>query len=153
MANIKSQIKRNKQNEAARERNKAVKSALKTTIKRFNEAALVSVEEAGIRMKEATIALDKAASDKVVHANEAARKKSVMMKKYNAVVANPPKPVVEEEKPKKTKKAPKAAAAAKTAKAAKAKKTEKKPTAKTSLLKKVTAKKPAPKKASPKKAK
>ncbi len=38
MANIKSQIKRNKQNDAAHERNKSVKSALKTSIRRFHEA-------------------------------------------------------------------------------------------------------------------
>lgn len=124
MANIKSQIKRNKQSEAARERNKAVKSALKTTIKRFNEAALVDVDEAGLRLKEAIVALDKAASDKVVHANEAARKKSVLTKKYNVVVANPPAPVVEEEKPKKTK-------ASKTTKTVKKAPPKKAPTKKT----------------------
>ncbi len=142
MANIKSQIKRNKQSEAARERNKAVKSALKTTVKRFNEAALVGVEEAGLRLKEAVVALDRAASDKVIHANEAARKKSTLTKKYNAVVANPPVPVVEADKPKKTKKPAKAAAAAKTEK----KPVEKKPVEKKSLIKKVAAKKPAAKK-------
>ncbi|MFA5867507.1 MAG: 30S ribosomal protein S20 [Actinomycetota bacterium] len=143
MANIKSQIKRNKQAEAARERNKAVKSALKTTIKRFNEAALVGVEEAGSRLKEAIVALDRAASDKVIHANEAARKKSTMTKNYNALVANPPAPVVEAEKPKKTKKPAKAATAAKAAK----KPAAKKPVEKKSIIKKVTAKKPAAKKA------
>ena len=38
MANIKSQIKRNKQNDAAHERNKSVKSALKTAVRKFREA-------------------------------------------------------------------------------------------------------------------
>jgi small subunit ribosomal protein S20 len=131
LANIKSQIKRNKQAEVARERNKSVKSALKTSLKRFNEAALVSADEAGVRLKEAVVALDRAASDKVIHANEASRKKSVLMKKYSAVVANPPAPAVEEEKPKKK-------VAAKTGAKAPAKKpAAKKPAAKkTGLLKK-----------------
>lgn len=146
MANIKSQIKRNKQAEVARERNKAVKSALKTSLKRFNEAALVSVEESGVRLKEAVVALDKAASDKVIHANEAARKKSILMKKYNAIVANPPVPVVEEAKPKKAKKTTKATTATKAAKTDKTEKAEKKPAPKTGLLKKVTTRTPAAKK-------
>ncbi len=148
MANIKSQIKRNKQAEAARERNKAVKSALKTNIKRFNEAALISVEEAGLKLKEAVVALDRAASDKVIHANEAARKKSVLTKKYNAVVANPPVPAAEEAKPKKKTAAKSGTKATpKTEKKPAAKKpAEKKPAEKTSLIKKVTAKKPAAKK-------
>lgn len=134
MANIKSQIKRNKQADVARERNKSVKSALKTSLKRFNEAALVSVDEAGVRLKEAVVALDKAASDKVIHANEASRKKSVLMKKYNAVVANPPTPAVEE-KPKK--KAAAKPAAKPAAKAAVKKPAAKKPAlTKTGILKK-----------------
>ena len=145
MANIKSQIKRNKQAEAARERNKAVKSALKTSIKRFNEASLVSVDEAKARLGEAVVSLDKAASDKVIHANEAARKKSVMMKKFNAVAANPPAPVIEEEKPKKKKAPAKKAVTAKT--------TAAKATAKKAPAKKIAAKKPAKKKAPVKKTK
>ena len=132
MANIKSQIKRNKQAEVARERNKAVKSALKTEIKKFNASLEVSVEAAAAQLKVVSIALDKASSDKVVHANEAARKKATAAKKYNAVVASPPIPMVEEPKPAKAKTAPKAPAK---------KPTAKKPVAKKSAAKKAPAKK------------
>ena len=82
MANIKSQIKRNKQNEAAHERNKSVKSALKTAIRSFREAA-----EAGDTAKAQTAAkaaarkLDKAASKGVIHKNQAANRKSAILKK------------------------------------------------------------------------
>ncbi|MBM9461914.1 30S ribosomal protein S20 [Aeromicrobium sp. YIM 150415] len=86
MANIKSQIKRNRQNEAARERNKAVRSALKTSVRRFNEAA-----EAGEQDKAQEIAretkrkLDKAASKGVIHKNQAANRKSAIDKKAAAL--------------------------------------------------------------------
>ena len=82
MANIKSQIKRNRQNEAARERNKAVRSALKTAVRRFHEAV-----EAGDADKAKTLAadaakkLDKAASKGVIHKNQAANRKSSVAKK------------------------------------------------------------------------
>ncbi len=82
MANIKSQIKRNRQNEAARLRNKSVKSTLKTAVRRFREAA-----EAGDTAKaqeHARVAgrlLDKAASKGVIHANQAANRKSSIFKK------------------------------------------------------------------------
>ena len=82
MANIKSQIKRNRQNEAARERNKAVRSALKTAVRRFHEAV-----EAGDAAKAKTLAteaskkLDKAASKGVIHQNQAANRKSAVAKK------------------------------------------------------------------------
>jgi small subunit ribosomal protein S20 len=129
LANIKSQIKRNKQAEAARERNKAIKTALKTEVKKFNASLEVSVEEAAVSLKAVTVALDKAASDGVIHNNEASRKKSTAAKKYNAVVANPPAPKVEEEKkPKAAKAAPKKPAA-------------KKPAAKKPAVKKAAAKK------------
>jgi small subunit ribosomal protein S20 len=82
MANIKSQIKRNRQNEARHERNKAVRSRLKTFTKRFDKAL-----EAGDRdLAEAEFAstsraLDKAASKGVIHRNNAANKKSRMAKR------------------------------------------------------------------------
>jgi small subunit ribosomal protein S20 len=82
VANIKSQIKRNRQNEAARLRNKSVKSALKTAVRRFREAA-----ESGDATKAQDLArsagklLDKAASKGVIHANQAANRKSAIFTK------------------------------------------------------------------------
>ena len=82
MANIKSQVKRNKQNEAARERNKAVRSALKTAVRRFTEAADAgNTDEAKTLAAEATKKLDKAASKGVIHKNQAANRKSSIAKK------------------------------------------------------------------------
>ena len=81
MANIKSQIKRNKQNEAAHERNKAVKSALKTAVRKFREAATAGdAEEAKTLAADAGKALDKAASKGVIHKNQAANRKSAIQK-------------------------------------------------------------------------
>ncbi len=82
MANIKSQIKRNKQNDAARERNKSVKSALKTSIRRFREAADAGdTEQANQFARAANRKLDKAVSAGVIHRNQAANKKSSISKK------------------------------------------------------------------------
>ncbi len=82
MANIKSQIKRNRQNEAAHERNKAVKSAVKSAIRKFREAAQAGdVEKAQELAKVAGKKLDKAASKGVIHKNQAANKKSAIAKK------------------------------------------------------------------------
>ena len=82
MANIKSQIKRNKQNDAAHERNKSVKSALKTSIRRFREAADTGdADEAKELAKAANRKLDKAVSAGVIHKNQAANKKSAIAKK------------------------------------------------------------------------
>ncbi|HHU39429.1 MAG TPA: 30S ribosomal protein S20 [Propionibacterium sp.] len=79
MANIKSQKKRNLTNEKARQRNKAVKSALKTHIRKFREAAAEGdVEKAQQAAKVACRALDKAASKGVIHANQAANRKSAV---------------------------------------------------------------------------
>jgi len=79
VANIKSQIKRIKQNDAAHERNKAVKSALKTSIRRFREAAAAGdTEQARELAKTANQKLDKAASAGVIHRNQAANKKSAI---------------------------------------------------------------------------
>ena len=85
MANIKSQIKRNRQNEAARQRNKSVRSALKTRLKRFEQAAqsgdsAVAEEE----FRAASRALDVAAAKGVIHKNKAANKKSRLAKKLGA---------------------------------------------------------------------
>jgi len=82
VANIKSQIKRIKTNEKARLRNKATKSSLRTSVRRFREAA-----DAGDAAKAtefahaASRALDKAASKGVIHKNQAANRKSAIAAK------------------------------------------------------------------------
>ena len=82
MANIKSQIKRNRQNEKARLRNKSVKSALKTSIRKFRAAAEAGdVTTATTALTAAIRQLDKAASKGVIHANQAANRKSAMAKR------------------------------------------------------------------------
>ncbi len=82
MANIKSQIKRNKQNEKARLRNKAVKSSLKTSVRKFREAADAGdVDEATLAMRTAARSLDKAASKGVIHKSQAANRKSAIAKR------------------------------------------------------------------------
>jgi small subunit ribosomal protein S20 len=86
VANIKSQIKRNRTNEKARQRNKAVRSSLKTAIRKFREAtAAGDTEKAGIALRDASRALDKAASKGVIHANAAANKKSAMAQAANKI--------------------------------------------------------------------
>ncbi len=82
MANIKSQIKRNKQNEKARLRNKSVKSELKTVIRRFHEAAESGDAEATTAaLRTASRKLDKAVSKGVIHKNQAANRKSAIAKR------------------------------------------------------------------------
>jgi small subunit ribosomal protein S20 len=82
VANIKSQIKRNKQNEKARQRNKAVKSSLKTSVRKFREAADTGdVDEATLAMRTAVRSLDKAASKGVIHKRQAANRKSAIAKR------------------------------------------------------------------------
>ena len=77
MANIKSQIKRNRTNEKARERNKAVKSSLKTSVRKFREAAdSGDAAKAQELAREANRELDQAASRGVIHKNQAANRKS-----------------------------------------------------------------------------
>jgi small subunit ribosomal protein S20 len=83
VANIKSQIKRNRQNEKARLRNKAVKSSLKTSIRKFREAAdSGDMEETGAALRAACRQLDKAASKGVIHKRQAANRKSAIAKTY-----------------------------------------------------------------------
>jgi len=79
VANIKSQIKRNRTNEADRLRNKSTKSALKTHVRKFREAADAGDAAAAAELaKTATRALDKAASKGVIHKNQAANRKSAI---------------------------------------------------------------------------
>lgn len=86
MANIKSQIKRNTQNEKRRLRNKAVKSELKTAVRSFREAAAGGDAEAADRaLRLAAKKLDKAVSKGVIHKNQAANRKSAMASKAVAL--------------------------------------------------------------------
>ncbi|HEY4022110.1 MAG TPA: 30S ribosomal protein S20 [Pseudonocardiaceae bacterium] len=84
MANIKSQIKRIRTNDAARLRNKSVKSSVKTAIRKFREAADAGDKDKAIALlRDASRALDKAASKGVIHMNQAANKKSAMAARAN----------------------------------------------------------------------
>ena len=87
MANIKSQIKRNRQNEKARLRNKAVRSELRTRTKN----AVTAAEEGGENLEAATRLaikkLDKAASKGVIHKNQAARRKSRLLRQITRLQA------------------------------------------------------------------
>jgi small subunit ribosomal protein S20 len=86
VANIKSQLKRIKTNEKARQRNKAVKSSLKTSIRRFRAAVDAGdAAQAGEALQVASRQLDKAASKGVIHANQAANKKSAMAKQAASI--------------------------------------------------------------------
>ena len=81
MANIKSQIKRNKQNLKAAERNKAVRSELKTRTKNALQAIDTGADDAAALTKAAVKRIDTAATKGVIHKNAAARRKSRLMKK------------------------------------------------------------------------
>ena len=84
MANIKSQIKRNRQNERARARNKSVRTALKTAQKKVREAVTGGDQEsASARNLEAARALDKAVSAGAIHKRTAARRKSRLARQLN----------------------------------------------------------------------
>jgi small subunit ribosomal protein S20 len=86
VANIKSQIKRIRTNEAARLRNKSEKSALKTSVRRFRTAADSGDKEAALTaMTAASRQLDKAVSKGVIHRNQAANKKSAMAQQANGL--------------------------------------------------------------------
>ncbi len=86
MANIKSQIKRNRQTVTRHERNKGVRTRLKTDLKRFQAAhESGDVDDATAAFQTATRALDKAASKGIIHANNAANKKSRMATKLAAL--------------------------------------------------------------------
>ena len=85
MANIASQIKRNRQNEKRRQRNKAVRSEVKTRVKRAVDAADSGAESAADAVRVAMKRIDKAAAKGVIHKNEAARRKSRLAKRLASV--------------------------------------------------------------------
>jgi small subunit ribosomal protein S20 len=86
VANIKSQLKRIKTNEKARLRNKSVKSSLKTAVRKFREAADAGdKDKAAALLQDVSRKLDKAATKGVIHANQAANKKSALAKRANQI--------------------------------------------------------------------
>jgi len=84
LANIKSQIKRNRQNLKRRELNRVFRGQARTALRKA-QAAIESgkVEEAKAATQVATKALDKAAAKGVIHKNKAARQKSRLMQQMN----------------------------------------------------------------------
>lgn len=89
MANINSQKKRNRQNVKRHERNKAVRSSLKTSQKQVHTAvAEGDLDAAAERVREASKALDKASSKGVVHKRTAARRKSRLAREVNRATAS-----------------------------------------------------------------
>jgi small subunit ribosomal protein S20 len=90
LANIKSQIKRNRQNEKRHDRNKAVRSELKTRVKRAITTAEAGDEQASTAARLAAKRLDKAAAKGIIHKNAAARRKSRLQKRLNAIASSEP---------------------------------------------------------------
>ncbi|HCZ06122.1 MAG: small subunit ribosomal protein [Thermotogota bacterium] len=89
MANTKSAAKRARQAEVRRLRNKSYKTRFKNAVKKVLKAIEVGdVENVERLAKEAIIAIDKAAQKGVIHKNQAARRKSRLMKKVNAFLAS-----------------------------------------------------------------
>jgi small subunit ribosomal protein S20 len=81
MANIKSQKKRNLQNARRHERNKSVRSELKTRIKSADRAAVGGADDTAAQVQQAVKALDMAAAKGIIHKNQAANRKSKLMRR------------------------------------------------------------------------
>ncbi|MBI1793688.1 MAG: 30S ribosomal protein S20 [Chloroflexi bacterium] len=141
MANIKSQIKRNRQNEKRRLRNRIFRGNARTAVKEAR-TSLKSGQETPASVYAAISALDKAAQRGAIHPRNAARRKGRLMKQL-ILPGNVPEsaPVVEKKEAAKPKVAPKVASETKPAK----EKAEKKPTEKKTAAKKPAAKKTAAK--------
>ncbi len=103
MANIKSQIKRNRQNEKSRLRNRNLRGAARTAVTIARDAFTENDPETKEAVLKAISKLDKAAEKGVIHKNNASRRKGRLMKRLADFIAHPP--VVEEAAPKKKKKA------------------------------------------------
>jgi small subunit ribosomal protein S20 len=88
VANIKSQMKRNRQNERRRMRNKAAKSEIKTRVKTAERAVNDGTETADDDLRLAVKRLDKAAARGIIHKNQAANRKSALMRHVAAVQAS-----------------------------------------------------------------
>lgn len=89
MANIKSQIKRNRQNEVRRQRNQAVRSEVKTRTKRAVAATEAGASDAAEATQAAIRTIDKAAQKGVIHKNQAARRKSRLLARLRRIEAGP----------------------------------------------------------------
>jgi small subunit ribosomal protein S20 len=86
LANIKSQIKRNKQNQAARLRNRVYRGSARTFLRKAQSAIRTEeADKAQVEVLKAIRALDKAAAKGVIHKNNAARRKSRLMARYNGL--------------------------------------------------------------------
>jgi small subunit ribosomal protein S20 len=83
VANIKSQIKRNRQNLVRHERNKAVRSEVKTRAKAAVAAAEAGEDDAEAKLREAVSRIDSAAAKGVIHKNQAARRKARLHARIN----------------------------------------------------------------------
>ena len=87
MANIASQIKRNRQNEKRRLRNKAVRSEMRSRTKGAASAVESGADDAAEKLRLALKSIDKAAQKGVIHKNQAARRKSRLVKASAAAEA------------------------------------------------------------------
>jgi small subunit ribosomal protein S20 len=87
VANIKSQIKRNRQNEKRRLRNKSVRAEMRTRSKTAVAAAEDGTEDAAELLRTAVKRIDKAAAQGVIHKNTAANHKSRLIRRVNAIEA------------------------------------------------------------------
>ncbi len=85
MANIRSQIKRNRQNERRRVRNKSVRSEMRTRTKRAVAALKVGADDTAEVVRLAVKRIDKAAAAGVIHKNQAANRKSRLMRRANSL--------------------------------------------------------------------
>jgi small subunit ribosomal protein S20 len=86
LANIKSQIKRNRQNEKRRVRNRVYSGRARTYVKKARVAiGTGGTEEARAAVQQAISALDKAAEKGIIHKNNAARRKSRLMKQLSTL--------------------------------------------------------------------
>ena len=90
MANIKSQIKRNRQNEKSRIRNRNLRGAARTAITAARSAFTENDPETKEAVLKAISSLDKAAEKGVIHKNNASRRKGRLMKRLAAFIAHPP---------------------------------------------------------------
>jgi small subunit ribosomal protein S20 len=84
VANIRSQIKRNRQNERRRLRNKAVRSEMKTRVKTALSHAEAGADDAAETLRMAVKRIDKAAAKGVIHKNQAANRKARLMRRLAA---------------------------------------------------------------------
>jgi small subunit ribosomal protein S20 len=87
VANIKSQIKRNRTNEIARLRNKATKSEIKTRLKSAVASAETGAETSAEDLRLAVKRLDKAAAKGIIHKNQASNRKGRLVRRINALTA------------------------------------------------------------------